>query len=105
MAYAITGFNGRAPDRLVEVIGTMVPLVLAKVTISGTTTSEAVVITQLATIRGAIVQVLDSGDRVATSDIDVTWSGNTLTLADGGTFNLDAAGQSIYIAVWGDARA
>lgn len=104
MAHAVTSWDGRTGPRPVEATGSMLPLVLGLVTVSGTTTSEAVVFPQLTNIKGALVQVLDSGNNVATSDIDVTWSGNTLTLADGSTFNLDAAGHNIYVAVWGTSK-
>jgi len=104
MANAITAWDGRTGPRPVEATGSMLPLILAKITISGTTTSEAITLPQLAQIKGVIVQVLDSGNNVVTTDIDVTWSNNVLTLADGLTFNLDAAGQNIYVAVWGTAK-
>jgi hypothetical protein len=80
-------------------------VVAFKVTISGTTTTESIKIPGLSAIHGAIVQVLDSGNNVVTTDADVTWSGNSLTIADGSTFNLDAASQAIYAIVWGKPRA
>ncbi|MFQ5641791.1 MAG: hypothetical protein ACE5IR_27770 [bacterium] len=104
MANTVVGFDGNSPPKLLEVIGSFPSASVIKVTISGTTTSEDVVIPSLSTIRGAVVTVLDSGNNVATSDIDVTWSGNTLTLADGASFNLDASGHAIYAVVWGSAR-
>lgn len=104
MANTVVGFDGNSPPKLLEVIGSFPSASVIKVTISGTTTSEDVVIPSLSTIRGAVVMVLDSGNNVATSDIDVTWSGNTLTLADGASFNLDASGHAIYAVVWGSAR-
>lgn len=105
MANAVTGFNGAAPAGLLPAIGAFMPIIMFKVTISGTTTSEAITFAGLAAIHGAIIQVLDSGNNVATTDVDVTWSGNVLTLADGSTFNLDASGHNIYGVVWGKARA
>jgi len=105
MANAVTGFDGKTPAGLVPTIGIFMPVVLFKATISGTTTSEALTFAQLSVIDGALIQVLDSGNNVATTDIDVTWSGNVLTLADGSTFNLDASGHNIYGVVWGKARA
>lgn len=104
MANVVVGFDNRTPPKLLEVIGSFPSASVIKVTISGTTTSEDIAIPGLSTIHGAIVTVLDSGDRAATSDIDVTWSGNVLTLADGGSFNLDATGHAIYALVWGNAR-
>lgn len=104
MAYAITSFDGRAIPALIPTLGSFLPVVGFKVTISGTTTSEAIKIPNLGIIYGAIVQVIDTNGRVATSDIAVSWSGNTLTLADGSSFNLDAAGHSIYVVAWGKAK-
>lgn len=104
MANTVVGFDNNSPPKLLEVIGSFPSASVIKVTISGTTTTEDIVIPGLSTIRGAVVQALDSGNRVVTTDIDVTWSGNVLTLADGGTFNLDASDQVIYALVWGSAR-
>jgi hypothetical protein len=106
MAYTLTGYDGRGVARPLQNIGQFAPVVAFKVTISGTTTSEAIKVPGLSSIHGAIVQVLDSSDGVATTDAIITWSGNTLTIADGGaTFNLDAAGHKIYVIVWGKPRA
>jgi len=105
MANTVVGFNGKSPPELLPALGSYVPIIPFKATISGVTTSENISFPQLRAIRGAMVQVLDSGNNVATSDIDVTFSTNVLTLADGATFNLDAANQTIYGVVWGDAKA
>jgi len=105
MAIAALGFDGTSPPKMVPALGSFVPACLFSATVSGTTTSEAVTFPNLVTIKGAIIQVLDSGNNSVTTDIDVTWSGNILTLADGSTFNLDAASQVIYGVVWGTARA
>src|SRR5574341_282968 len=101
MANTVTGFNNRTPAGLVEIVGTFAPVIAFRATVSGTTTTEGLVFPGLALIRGAVVQVLDSGNNVATTDADITWSGNTLTIADGSTFNLDASGHVIYGFVWG----
>lgn len=87
---------------LLEIVGVFGNVVHAKVTSPGTTTVD-VKLPQLTLIKGAIVQILDSGNRVATSDADITWSGNTMTIADGGTFSL-ADTMTIYIMAWGEAR-
>lgn len=105
MANIVTGWDGKTPPGLAPSIGSYVPIILFKVTISGTTTSEDLTFAGLSVIHGAIIQVLDSGNNVATTDADVTWSGNVLTLADGSTFNLDASGHNIYGVVWGKAKA
>lgn len=87
---------------ILEIVGVFGDLGMYKITSPGTTT-VTVKLPEITLIKGAIVQVLDSGDRVATSDADVTWSGNSLTIADGGTFSL-ANTQTIYVVAWGDAR-
>lgn len=104
MANTVTQWDGKTGKSPLPAIGQFLPVVAAKVTISGTTTSEAITFPAFSSIRGVIVQVLDIGNNVATTDIDVTWSGNTVTLADGSTFNLDASGHTIYMVVWGEAK-
>jgi len=56
----------------------------------------------MAVVEGGIVQVLDSGNNVVTSDADITFGGSagTLTVADGSTFNL-TAGYVVSYIVWG----
>jgi hypothetical protein len=88
---------------LVEIIGSYGPFSLIKITSPGTT-SVAVRVPGMNKIDGAIVQVLTSGNNVATSDADVTWSGDTLTIADGSSFSL-ADTQTIYALVWGRSMA
>lgn len=104
MAHAVTQWDGKTGKSPLPAIGQFLPVVAAKVTISVTTTSEAITFPAFSTIRGVIVQVLDSGNNVATTDIDVTWTGSTITLANGSTFDLDASGHAIYLLVWGDAK-
>jgi len=103
VANAVVDFDGQgAVATKLPAVGSFLNLVAFRVTISGTTTSEDIVIPGLNTIQGHIVQVLDSNGDSVTTDIRVTRSGNTLTLANGGaTFNLDAASQVIYIIAWG----
>jgi hypothetical protein len=106
MAYTLTGYDGRGVARPLQNIGQFAPLVAFKVTISGTVTSQAIKVPGLSAIHGVIVQVIDTNGDVATADADISWSGNTLTIADGGaTFNLDASGHSIYVIAWGKPRA
>lgn len=50
------------------------------------------------------VLVLDSGNNVSTSDIDVTFSGTTVTLADGSSYNLQAT-DTIILTVHGVPHA
>lgn len=104
MANSVTGFDGLTPPKLLPAVGSFCPFVPFKMTVSGTTTSEAVTFSNIGTIRGAMIQALSSGNNVVTTDADVTWSGNVLTIADGSTFNLDESGQVIYGAVWGSSK-
>ncbi|RMG04686.1 MAG: hypothetical protein D6726_02910 [Nitrospirae bacterium] len=103
----VTNYDGDARPGVVEVLGQFAPIACFKVVPSSSEASAgtlSVTITQLVRITGAMVQVLDSGNNVATSDIDVTWSGNVLTLANGSSFSL-AATQNIYCVVWGIPKA
>lgn len=50
------------------------------------TNGFAAIATSLSAIAAAIVQIVDSGNQVVTSDADITWSGATLTVADGSSF-------------------
>ena len=106
MANTVTGYDGKSPPKLARAIGSVTPMIPFSVTVSGTTTSEAVTFSQLTTIRGWVVQNIDTSDEVSTADATVTASGNVLTIADGGsTFDLDASGNTIYGFVWGDPKA
>lgn len=87
---------------LLQMVGVFGDVGTYKITSPGTTT-VTVKLPQLTLIKGAIVQILDSGNRVATSDADITWAGNALTIADGGTFSL-ADTMTLYVVAWGDAR-
>lgn len=86
-----------------RVVGLMMPLVAYKVTSPGTTT-VTIKAEGLREVEWATVQVLDSGNRVATSDADVTWSGDEITVADGGSFSL-ADTQTLLILAAGVPRA
>ena len=105
MANTVVGFDGKTPANLMPSLGSVCPIIPFSVTITGTTTSEDVTFPNIGVIKGVIVQVLDSGNNVVTTDIDVTWSGNVLTLANGSTFDLDASSQVIYGVVWGTVKA
>lgn len=107
--YTIDGTTGlvtvdsRAADELVEA-----GFSLGSLTVGGRLTTSAaqasantiVIATGLGTIQGAIVQVVDSGNNVVTSDADVTFSAGNLTVADGSTYNT-VAGQIVNWLVWG----
>lgn len=53
-------------------------------------------------VEGGVVQIVDSGNNVVTSDADITFGGTagTLTVADGSTYNT-TAGYLIRYVVWG----
>lgn len=71
------------------------------VTTSGEAGANTLTIaTGLAHITSAIVQVLDAGNNVVTTDADVTWSAGNLTIADGATYNT-VAGQVINWEAFG----
>ncbi len=70
----------------IVVIGSLVPVVVFRATTLGTTTVD-IVVPGLSKVTDAIVQIVDSGDRVVTSDADITYSGNVITIADGGSFS------------------
>ena len=59
---------------------------------------------QFSRITGAVVQVLDNGNNIVTSDADITWSGNVLTIANGSSFSL-AATYTANCIVWGISKA
>lgn len=87
-----------------QVVGHYPREMTVTVTLPGTT-SVAIPIPGMLTVEGLKgLVILDSGDRVATSDADVTWSGNTVTIADGGSFTL-ANTMTIYLTVFGKRRA
>lgn len=104
MAFTITNLDGSASTIPVRVIGSFSPFTMIQVSISGTTTSETITLAQYGKIFAVIPVVYSSGNNFANSDIDVVISGNTITLSDGSTFNLDAAGQSIYLLVFGSPK-
>jgi hypothetical protein len=101
MAHTLENIDGAGSAVPVRVLGSFVPMSVVKVNISGTTTSETITLAQYGRIFAVIPTVYSSGNNIATTDIDVVISGNTITLSDGSTFNLDAAGQSIYLLVFG----
>lgn len=69
------------------------------VTTAGEASANTMTLTTgLTTIVSAIVQVLDAGNNVVTTDADVTFSGGNIIVADGSTYNT-VAGQIVkYIA-------
>jgi len=51
-------------------------------------------------VTNALVQIVDSGNNDVTADADITWSGSTLIVADGSTYNT-TAGYVIRYLVFG----
>jgi hypothetical protein len=104
----ITNYRGGSDAAIVEILGTFGPFAMLKAVPSSTEdTAEALSVTipNLSVIKGAIVQCLDSGNNVATSDLDITWTGNVLTLAAGTTFSDITVNHAFYIFAWGVPRA
>lgn len=91
-------FTPAKPNPLVA-IGSLVPVVVFTVTTLGTTTVD-IVVAGLSKVTAAIVQITDSGGNVVTSDVDITYSGNTITIADGSSFSLADTYVATIIA-WG----
>lgn len=95
--------DARAADDLMEA-----GFSVGNVSLGGRVTTSAaqasanavVIATGLTTILGAIIQVVDAGNNVVTSDADVTFSGGNLTVADGATYNT-VSGQIINWIAWG----
>lgn len=107
MAITVTAFDNATTVALnVPTIGSFTPSSMVKAVVSGTTTSETITFPNISVISGWIVQArTDSTGADATADLKATVSGNVMTLSDGAaTFNLDAAGQTLYIIVWGKPR-
>lgn len=82
----------------IMVIGSLVPVVVVRVTSPGTS-SVAVAIPGLSKVTDAVVQILDSGDNIVTADADITFSGNIITIADGATYTM-ANTDTIRIIAW-----
>jgi hypothetical protein len=68
------------------------------VTAGDATANAATIATGHTTVAVAVAQVVDSGDRVVTSDADITWSAGNLVVADGGTYNTTAGYKVRWIA-------
>jgi len=87
-----------------EVVGQYLSGEASYVITSPTGTSEAFVLDNLHTITGVKSFVaLDSGNNDTASDADLTWSGNTLTIADGSTYDHSAVVTG-WITVFGNRK-
>jgi len=110
MANTTVGVDGVKRANCVEVVGSFVPLIPFKCTISGTTTTESITFSQLTSIEGVVILPLGASGVTAFGDADgalgplVTWTGNVLTIADGTDYNLDQTSSIIYGIVWGKAK-
>jgi hypothetical protein len=71
------------------------------VTAADATANSSTIKTGLTSIGAKIVQVLDSGNNVVTSDADVTVSGGNIVVADGSTYNTTAGYIVNYIVIGG----
>lgn len=67
-----------------------------------TGTSCAVTANHVKTIDSVIAMELNSGNNITSSDMDITWSGNTITIADGSSYDLSATGDNITLFVFGE---
>lgn len=93
--------------KLVEVIGTYLPIQMIKYVPSAADDAAAsVTITfpGLNTIVGWIADVYESGVKDANNDITITSSGNVMTIADGTNWAI-AATSVVYIIAFGKPRA
>jgi len=95
----ITMAAGGTEDSSSTEVGAMEIIKVDATAVTGTTcTFEA---RHVKTITGVVVVELDSGGNVSTSDMDVTWSGNDVTIADGTSYDLSATGDNITLLVFG----
>lgn len=79
-------------------IGSLVPVVVVRVTSPGTT-SVTVKIPGLSAVTDAIIQILDSGNNDVTAGADITFSSNTVVITDGGAYTM-ANTDTIRIIAW-----
>jgi hypothetical protein len=105
MAIAVENLGG-AKSSPMEVIGSMLPLSIVKVTgADGEGTSAAITIPGINVIEAVFPLAIDGGNNYQTMGMDITWSGNVVTIADGGDFDLSADGDTIYLIVVGKVAA
>lgn len=85
---------------MVEVVGSYVNADQGthEVTTAEASAGSVSIATRLRRITNAIVQVVDSGNNVVTSDADISWSDGTLIVADGSTFAVTATYVIRYLA-------
>lgn len=103
----VTNWRGIAGDAAVNlpVVGSRAVMAYARadlVAADDTAGSFSVTFVNMRTIVGFAVQLVDSGNNVVTDDIDITVSGNVITIADG--VRTLAANQIAHIFVVGPSR-
>lgn len=79
-------------------VGSLTPVVVMRVTSPGTST-VTIKIPGLSKVTDAIVQIIDSGNNDVTAGVDITFSGNTIVIADGGAYSM-ADTDTIRILAW-----
>jgi hypothetical protein len=105
MAVVVTPIGGEGLSPM-AIIGSLLPMVVVKVTgADGEGTSADIVIPGFETIEAVLAFCFDSGNNQTITDADITWSGNTVTIADGSTFDLSAVGATLYLLVIGQVNA
>lgn len=66
------------------------------------TTTFSFDVSHVKSIATVIPVELDSGNNVSTSDMDISWSGKTITIADGASYDISATGDNITLLVIGN---
>lgn len=86
-----------------EIVGSFPGHQTCKVTSPGTS-SVTVTFPQMAVIEGIMsLVILDSGNNFIANTADVTWTGNVVTIADGGSYTM-ANTDTIYLTVYGQRK-
>lgn len=107
MAATITAADGSAVPKFFPVVGSFVRLAGASVTVAATVTSVAITFPQLSSIDGIVglsVRTASTGAIRTNVDLTVNVSGNVLTLAEAGSFDIDADTCIIDVLVWGKGK-
>jgi hypothetical protein len=103
-AVAVTPLGG-AKNNAMQVIGSFLPMGVFKVTgADGEGTSADIVIPGFKSIEAVFPLAIDGGNNNQSMGMDITWSGNTITIADGGDFDLSADGDTLYLLVVGQVN-
>lgn len=103
----ITNWDNKANKKLVEIIGTFMPVHLIKYVPSAaddTAGTVGITFPGLSTIVGWFAQVYESNVLDANNDITISVSGNVMTVADGSNWVL-ATTSVVYIMAFGKPKA